>query len=104
MPVAIAFVQRQSITISVKLSFYVFLGSGEILQKTYSAIVQIITNLEWKIKEKEEHILGIEHAGMHMILKKLIQHDKVNLQTGSKTFGEALLKNLNSDLVSYKIF
>lgn len=76
-----------------------FLGSGDGLEKVYNSIIEVIADLEWKIKEKEETILGIEHAGMHMTLKKLIQHDKVNLEKGNKTFGETLLQKLNKELV-----
>lgn len=89
----------KNIDLSVN-SILKFLGSGDALEKAYNSIIEVISNIEWKIKEKEESILGIEHAGMHMTLKKFIQYDKINLENGNKTFGEALLKNLDNDLVS----
>lgn len=76
-----------------------FVASGDQLEKAYNSIVDIITDSQWKIQEKEDTILGIEHAGMHMTLKKLIQHDKINLDKGYKTFGHSLVQKLSNELV-----
>lgn len=64
--------------------------------------MDVITNLEWKVKEKENNILGIEHPGLHMTLKKLAQYDKTNLENGNPTFGCVLAKKLNDEIVSIK--
>ncbi|KAJ8965143.1 hypothetical protein NQ314_004368 [Rhamnusium bicolor] len=50
--------------------------------------------------ENEKEILGIEHAGMHMTLKKLAQHDKINLENGNPTFGAALIEKLNDEVLA----
>lgn len=76
------------------------LGSGEDLEKSYDSIVDAITNLDWKVKEKENDILGIEHPGLHMTLKKLAQHDKTNLENENPTFGCALAKKISDETVS----
>lgn len=74
------------------------------LKQAYNSIVGIITNLDWKIKEKDNELLGIEHPGMHMMLKKLAQHDKNNIENNSYSFGEALIRKLNTDLVGNSCF
>lgn len=85
------------------MSAIVKAGSGDDLEKAYNSLVDVITSLEWKIKEKENDILGIEHSGLHMTLKKLAQHDKANLENGNSTFSGALAKKLGDKVVSSKM-
>lgn len=49
---------------------------------------------------KENDIYGIEDAGVHMVLKKLIRHDK-ELDKNDVTFSKCLVKALNEEIVSF---
>lgn len=82
---------------------YHFLGSGEDLEEAYKSLVAIVTNPEWKVKENDKEVAGVEHPGLHMVLKKLAQHDKTNLEAELPTFGQFLTKELNDDAVSWKL-
>lgn len=73
-------------------------GTGDILEKTYNNLVDAITNPEWTVQDKEKEVLGIEHPGMHMMLKKLIQHDKINSEKEIPTFSNALVQKLDKVL------
>ncbi|KAL2741832.1 hypothetical protein V1477_009461 [Vespula maculifrons] len=67
-------------------------GSGEKLKCVFKAIASFLTNTE------SEHDL-IEHPGLHMMLKKLIQNDK-NLETkGETTFGAILIDYLTKNIL-----
>ncbi|XP_045476576.1 protein penguin [Harmonia axyridis] len=72
---------------------------GKEVEHTFESIVKVITNADWKIKENEQEIQGIEHAGLHMVLKKIAQHDKINTENDLPTFGGALLKLLTDDVL-----
>ncbi|XP_023026299.2 pumilio and CPL domain-containing protein penguin [Leptinotarsa decemlineata] len=69
------------------------------LEKAYNSIVDVISNPDWKIKETDKETLGIEHAGMHMLLKKLAKYDNDSTVTKYVTFGECLAKKLNDDML-----
>lgn len=65
-----------------------------------SNVAQLIVDNEWKVKINEEEFLGIEHAGLHMTFKKLIQNDK-DATEDKPTFCEALLQHLADDVVCF---
>lgn len=75
------------------------IGAGQVLSDTLEKVAELIVNKEWKIKENEEEILGIEHAGLHMTLKKLIQNDKDATKNDKATFSRALVNYLDSNVV-----
>lgn len=75
-------------------------GSEPELKNALLCIAEVIANPEWKIKEGESETSGIEHAGLHMILKKLAQHDSVALQTSKRTFGECLCSKITDETVT----
>ncbi|XP_017794812.1 PREDICTED: pumilio homolog 3 [Habropoda laboriosa] len=52
------------------------IGTGKKLKKAFKSVVKFITNSESKIKEGNCEYIPVEHAGLHMMLKKLIQNDK----------------------------
>lgn len=54
---------------------------------------------DWKLKNGEEEIAGIEHPGLHMMLKKLAQNDAVALKSSKTTFGECLCSTINDETV-----
>lgn len=91
-------------SLATEMSAIVKAGSGDDLVKVYNSLVDVITSLEWKIKEKENDILGIEHSGLHMTLKKLAQHDKANLENGNSTFSGMLAEKVTDEAVSDNLF
>ncbi|XP_044732054.1 protein penguin [Chrysoperla carnea] len=81
------------------------------LQATLKNISHHICDKNWTISEKAdnkeekgeiEQISGIEHAGLHMTLKKLAQNDKILSEKNvGFTFGSILLETLTDDTVTY---
>ncbi|KAK9883600.1 hypothetical protein WA026_001775 [Henosepilachna vigintioctopunctata] len=65
----------------------------------FDSIVEVITDINWRIKKEEEEFLGIEHAGLHLVLKKIAQHDKINTTLDLPTFGVSLVKKLSNDTI-----
>jgi ATP-dependent helicase/DNAse subunit B len=59
--------------------------SGSELQKAFEAIAEYICDVTKKISEEKQEFFVAEHAGTHMMLKKLIQHDKERLRNGEGT-------------------
>uniref|UniRef100_A0A6P7GEK1 Protein penguin-like n=1 Tax=Diabrotica virgifera virgifera TaxID=50390 RepID=A0A6P7GEK1_DIAVI len=76
------------------------LGSGPELEAAYTGLGDVIVNPEWKVKENENDILGVENAGIHMALKKLAQQDKVRLENQDITFGSVLIEKLTEDTLT----
>ncbi|KAL2722427.1 hypothetical protein V1478_009290 [Vespula squamosa] len=68
------------------------IGSGEKLKCVFKAIASFLTNTE------SEHDL-IEHPGLHMMLKKLIQNDKNLEAKGETTFGAILIDYLTKNIL-----
>jgi len=62
------------------------------------SVAETIADRHWKVKDDENEIQGIEHSGLHMILKKLAQHDKT-LGDADTTFGKAVLDALKDKAV-----
>ncbi|CAH1992102.1 unnamed protein product [Acanthoscelides obtectus] len=88
-------------SLATEMNAIIKAGSGEELQNAYKSLVEVIIKPEWKIKESEnKEILGVEHAGIHMILKKITQHDKSNSTSCDSTFGYILSEKLNSEILS----
>lgn len=84
----------------IYLFLCIFLGSGKVLDEALSKVVETITEVVWKIQDGENEVLGIEHAGLHMVLKKLAQHDKVASANGKVTFATNLIDALTDKVVS----
>jgi chaperonin GroEL (HSP60 family) len=59
--------------------------SGSELQKAFEAIAEYICDVTKKISEEKQEFFVVEHAGTHLMLKKLIQHDKERLRNGEGT-------------------
>lgn len=75
------------------------IGNGEKLIKAFHAVATFVTDLKSKITEGgNEHKL-VEHAGLHMMLKKLIQNDKELQEKGEPTFGAILDNYLKADVI-----
>lgn len=49
--------------------------------------------------QNNEEILGIEHAGLHIALKKMIKFDMEKKKNDLPTFGEAILENITKETV-----
>ncbi|KAJ8983930.1 hypothetical protein NQ317_008632 [Molorchus minor] len=87
-------------SLAIEMNAIVKAGAENDLAKVYESIAGVLVDPEWKIKEKEKEILGIEHGGIHMMLKKLAQRDKMNLENGNTTFGSVLVGKLNEDVLA----
>lgn len=74
-------------------------GDGEKLKNAYETIANYITDSESVIKENETEYKVIEYAGLHLMLKKLIQNDKTRIESGKSTFGEVLVEKLNPEII-----
>lgn len=60
---------------------------------------ELLVDGDWKLKNGEEEIAGIEHSGLHMMLKRLAQNDAVALKTSKTTFGECLCSTIDDETV-----
>lgn len=74
-------------------------GTKEKLEKAFEAVTTFITDLKSKIKEGDEEYKPVEHAGLHMMLKKLIQNDKELQEKGESTFGKILVDHLETNII-----
>ncbi|XP_015114671.1 pumilio homolog 3 [Diachasma alloeum] len=75
-------------------------GNGEKLATAFQAISEFLTASKTKLKEGEVEYAPVEHPGLHMMLKKLIQADKLALETQKSTFGEELAKKLDNETIT----
>ncbi|KAK2583596.1 hypothetical protein KPH14_009538 [Odynerus spinipes] len=75
------------------------IGSGEKLNRAFQAIATLLTNTESKIVEEDIEYNLIEHSGLHMMLKKLIQNDKNFEEKGETTFGAILIDRITKDIL-----
>ncbi|XP_033335264.2 pumilio and CPL domain-containing protein penguin [Megalopta genalis] len=75
-------------------------GTGEKLKLVFESIADYITDPDSKIKEVDdtEHKI-VEHPGLHMMLKKLIQNDKKLRENNDTTFGEILINRLERNVI-----
>ncbi|CAG9827685.1 unnamed protein product [Diabrotica balteata] len=87
-------------SLAIKMIAIVKAGSGEELGAAYTSLADVIVNPEWKVKENENDVLGVENAGIHMALKKLAQQDKVRLENQETTFGSILIEKLSEDTMT----
>lgn len=78
-------------------------SSGDKPRLAFQAIASFIADPEAKIKKDEKTFEAIEEAGMHMVLKKLIQLDKQRVERGELTFGEVLLEHLTVEVIEHWI-
>ncbi|CAG9860728.1 unnamed protein product [Phyllotreta striolata] len=74
-------------------------GAGDDL--VHSSIVDVIIQPDWMTKENNKEISGIENAGIHMALKKLVQFDKTRSERNESTFGSVLINKLEADTVKH---
>lgn len=76
-------------------------GSGEELKEAFTKISELIVAEDWKVKDGESEIAGIEHSGLHMMLKKLAQNDDVAKDNSKVTFGECLCSVITDETVGW---
>ncbi|GLV34625.1 penguin [Carabus blaptoides fortunei] len=74
-------------------------GNSKELENTFKGIAQRIVDLKWTVKDGENDVFGIEHAGIHLMLKKLVQHDKTAKENDRPEFGAAVVEVLNDKIV-----
>ncbi|KAL1494562.1 hypothetical protein ABEB36_010140 [Hypothenemus hampei] len=76
-------------------------GSGNVLEEALCKVAKTITDTQWKIQDGDKEIAGIEHAGIHMTLKKLAKVDKLSIEQGKPTFGSSLLNELSGNVLEH---
>ncbi|RLU18102.1 hypothetical protein DMN91_010345 [Ooceraea biroi] len=74
-------------------------GSGEKLKSAFESVARIVSGVDSKIKENENECNLVEHPGLHIMLKKLIQNDKELLKRQESTFGEILVSHLTAEVL-----
>ncbi|XP_078050252.1 pumilio and CPL domain-containing protein penguin [Augochlora pura] len=74
-------------------------GAGEKLKLAFESIASYITDPNSKIKEEDTEHKIVEHSGLHMMLKKLIQNDKKVRENNDTTFGEVLINHLEVNVI-----
>lgn len=81
------------------ISFFTISGADPELKEALSKISELIRKLDWKVKNEENEMSGIEHPGLHMMLKKLAQNDSEAIKASKTTFGECLCSAIDDDTV-----
>uniref|UniRef100_A0A8D8RHL6 Pumilio homolog 3 n=1 Tax=Cacopsylla melanoneura TaxID=428564 RepID=A0A8D8RHL6_9HEMI len=75
-------------------------GSGEgIAKKKKKNNKKKAVKGEGEGEAEEEEVVFIEHAGFHMVLKKLIQHDKKNVEKNLPTLSESVVAKLSDSVL-----
>ncbi|XP_011307487.1 pumilio domain-containing protein KIAA0020 [Fopius arisanus] len=75
-------------------------GHGEKLVAAYEAISDFLTSPKIQLKDGEMEYSPVEHPGLHMMLKKLIQADKHLVEHQKSTFGEHLVKKFDDETIT----
>lgn len=83
------------------LLFSNFVGADPHLKAALLKISKLIIDENWKVKNGDEDIAGIEHSGLHMMLKKLAQNDAVASKASKTTFGECLSSTIDDETVGF---
>ncbi|XP_069694458.1 protein penguin [Periplaneta americana] len=74
-------------------------GKGRHLLKCYEAIADYVTDVTKRIEESGKEYLPVEHSGIHMLLKKLIHHDKERNGPEHETFSFVLASRLTESIL-----
>lgn len=74
-------------------------GSGKKLNSAFESITKFLINMDAKIKEGNKEYSVIEHPGLHMMLKRIIQYDRELLQKNESTFGDILVAQLTVEIL-----
>lgn len=75
------------------------IGAGEVLKQAFESVAVFLTDPKSKIKEGDVEHDVVEQSGLHMVLKKLIQHDKELSEKGECTFGQTLVNHLTEKII-----
>ncbi|XP_032674343.1 pumilio homolog 3 isoform X2 [Odontomachus brunneus] len=74
-------------------------GSGEKLNDAFESVAKFISRIDSNIQHGDAECSAVEHPGLHMMLKKLIQNDKELLNKAEPTFGETLISQLDAEIL-----
>lgn len=88
-------------SLAIEMLAIIKAGTGSVLEEALSSIVKVISDVSWSISEGDKAILGIEHAGLHMTLKKMTQFFKTLPVDKGATFGKILIDNLTDEVISH---
>lgn len=71
-------------------------GSGNKLTQALNSVAKYASDKESKVNYNNRMYHAVEHSIIHMVFKKLIQHDKNNLEKGLSTFSQAFVSKLKT--------
>ncbi|XP_066596407.1 pumilio homolog 3-like [Prorops nasuta] len=74
-------------------------GTGATLKEAFLSIIKFITDESSLITTELPHCHPIEHSGLHVMLKKLIQNDKQLIVNNEIQFGDLLIEALNTKIL-----
>lgn len=74
-------------------------GVGEKTQSAFEAIAKFVVDPDSKLVDNDTQHVVVEHVGLHIALKKLIQYDKILLEKEQNTFGEILVNHITSKTI-----
>lgn len=89
----------KSLVISTLETFSIVAGSDPHLKEALLKLSELLIDEDWKVKNGDEEIAGIEHPGLHMMLKKLAQNDAVALKSAKSTFAGCLCSTIDDETV-----
>jgi len=72
-------------------------GSGEKLKEAMTSVASYLVDTSNKISDNDNIIPMYEHAGLHMVLRKIIGSDKILIKNSETTFSEILSSLLTKD-------
>lgn len=71
-------------------------GSGDELTQALNSVASYACDKKSKVNYNNRMYHAVEHSTLHLVFKKLIQHDKQNLEKGLSTFSLAFVSNLTN--------
>jgi len=72
-------------------------GSGEKLKEAMTSIANYLIDPSNKVEDKGVKVPVYEHSGLHMVLRKIIVHDKSLVENNETTFSEILSSIITTD-------
>ncbi|KAF7987487.1 hypothetical protein HCN44_003249 [Aphidius gifuensis] len=71
--------------------------NGDSLDKAFKSIADVLTNPDITLEDNKTKYTIVEHPGLHMMFKKLIQSDKNLLENNKNTFGQQIIDKLDDE-------
>ncbi|CAI6354000.1 unnamed protein product [Macrosiphum euphorbiae] len=72
-------------------------GSGDKLKEAMTSVANYLIDPNNKVEDKDVKVPVYEHSGLHMVLRKIIGHDKILVKNNETTFSEILSSIITAD-------